>query len=517
MAKESKAFHWTDGAARNIISKRGDKETYVVESGITPSGFIHLGNFREAVTQDLVRKGLERAGKKVDFLYVWDDYDVLRKVPKNLPKQDMIKENLGKPVFKVPDPFECHKSYAEHFEKVFEEEMKRVGIECTFMYSHEHYLNCEYAEEIKTALENTEKIKTILNEYRREPLAKEWLPIFVFCEKCDKDKTTITWEKGYEVNYTCECGHKDTIDFRKRGIVTLRWRVDWPMRWHHNKVDFESAGKDHFASGGSVTTGREIQKQVYKTEHPVGFMYEWIGIKGKGQFASSAGNVITLTEMLEVYEPSLVRYIFAGTRPNREFSISFDTDVLAIYEEFDKVERIYFGEEHKHAAKLKAAYELSMDEIPKSLPYQPSIRHLSMQLQIYNFDMNKVVDFFSKELKNQFDKDRLKARAECAENWIKKHAPEEFKFTVQTKSQVTLSKEEKDILHKVAEKLQEKDWTDKGLHEEMYILCTNAEFPPADFFKAAYRVLINKEKGPKLASFILEIGTERVAELFKSV
>ena len=88
MSKESnksKAFHWTDGAARNIIAKRGDKKTYVVESGITPSGFIHLGNFREAVTQDLVRKGLERAGKKVKFLYVWDDYDVLRKVPKNLP------------------------------------------------------------------------------------------------------------------------------------------------------------------------------------------------------------------------------------------------------------------------------------------------------------------------------------------------------------------------------------------------------------------------------------------------
>ncbi len=515
MGKEG--FHWTDGAAKKIIAQKGDRETYVVESGITPSGFIHLGNFREAITQDLVRRGLERAGKKVTFLYVWDDYDVLRKVPKNLPNPEMIKENLRRPVFKVPDPFGCHKSYAEHFEKFFEAEIARLGMPVTFVYSHQHYLNCEYADEIKTALENTETI-TILNQLRKTPLAKDWLPIFVFCEKCDKDLTTVTWEKGYNVHYTCECGHEDTIDFRKKGIVTLRWRVDWPMRWHHNKVDFESAGKDHFASGGSVDTGREIQEKVYKTEPPVGFQYEWIGIKGKGQFASSAGNVITLTEMLEIYEPEIVRYLFAGTRPNREFAISFDTDVLAIYEEYDKVERVYFGEPHKQAAKLKVAYELSaVKDVPKKQPYQPSFRHLTTLLQIYNFDIDKVIGYFKKQLKSTFDKNRLQTRADCAANWIKNHAPEDFKFTVQEKSQVTLSKQEKDILHQVAAKLEEKDWTDKELHEEMYVLCTNAEFPPKDFFKTAYKVLINKEKGPKLASFILEIGKDRVAKLFGSV
>jgi lysyl-tRNA synthetase, class I len=50
----------------------------------------------------------------------------------------------------------------------------------------------------------------------------------------------------------------------------------------------------------------------------------------------------------------------------------------------------------------------------------------------------------------------------------------------------------------------------------MYILCKNNDFPAGDFFKLAYRVLINKDKGPRLASFILEIGKERVAKLFKN-
>jgi len=527
MAKNNKqAMHWTDVIAQKIIQVRGDKDEYIIESGITPSGMIHAGNFREVITADLVRLALEKRGKKVKFLYVWDDYDVLRKVPTNLPKKDLIEKNLRKPVFKVPDVFDCHKTYAEHFEKVFENESEMAGIKATFVYAHEHYLKCEFAEEIKTALEKTDKIKEILNEYRREPLAEDWLPIFVFCEKCDKDTTTeIKWEKGYEVSYKCECGHENTIDFRKKGLVTLRWRVDWPMRWHHNKVDFETAGKDHFAAGGSVTTGITIQKEIFGSQPPAGIttkdFYEWIGIKGRGQFASSSGNVVTITEMLKVYEPEIVRYIFAGTRPNREFSISFDTDVLAIYEEFDKVERIYFGEEEvseKEQIKSKAAYELSyIGKIPKVIPYQPSIRHLTNILQFNDFDMDKTIGYFEKELKNEHDKKRLRVRAECAKNWIQKYAPEDFRFKVQDTCQITVSDEGKKILHELASKLLEKEWTDKELHEEMYILCNNHEFPAGDFFKLAYGVLINKQKGPKLAAFVLEIGKEKVAKLFKSV
>ena len=514
-----KAVHWADHYAEQIIRARGDKKKYIIESGITPSGMIHAGNFREVITADLIKKALENKGKKTEFLYAWDDYDVLRKVPVNLPKQEMIKENLRKPVFQIPDPYGCHKTYAEHFEKVFEEESKLVGIEANFVYNHQKYLKCTFAKEIKTALEKTEQIKAILNEFRREPLAKEWLPIFVFCEKCHKDTTKLKWNGDYTITYQCKCGQQDTFDFRKKGLATLRWRIDWPMRWHFNKVDFESAGKDHFAAGGSVTTGRKIQKEVYGTEHPFGFCYEWIGIKGRGQFASSSGNVVTVTELLEIYEPEIVRYLFAGTRPNKEFNISFDVDVLKVYEDYDKCERIKFGEHKvndKETEKQTRIYELSqIGTIPKKLPYQPGFRHLTTILQIHGLDIDKTINFLENELKSKFDQNRLRVRAECAKNWLNKYAPEEFKFTVQEECQVTLVKQEKVILKQLAEKLFEKEWTDKDLHEEIYILCQNNDFPTGDFFKLAYRVLINKDKGPRLASFILEIGREKVAELLK--
>ncbi|MFH1396413.1 MAG: lysine--tRNA ligase [archaeon] len=523
MAEEKNMYHWTDIIADKIIREKGDKKSYTVAAGITPSGVVHIGNFRETITVDLVRRALIKRGKKVRFIYSWDDYDVFRKVPQGMPKPDILKSCLRKSIVDVPDTYGCHKSYAKHNQKAVEDVLPIVDVNPEFIYQNIKYKNGDYAEQIKEALEHTKEIKDILDKYRKEPLAENWLPVTIFCPTCKKDTITeLKWLGDYKLSYKCECGATEEIDFRKTKIAKLRWRVDWAMRWAYENVDFEPGGKEHSTPGGSRDTSKEIVETVWKKEAPVYQRYDFIIVKGAGgKMSSSLGNVIDLKDTLEVYEPEIVRYLFAGTRPNREFAISFDTDVLAVYEEFDKVERIYFGLENvneKIKEKNSVAYELSfIGKIPKTIPYQPSIRHLTTVLQINSFDIEKTVGYFEKELKNEHDKKRLRIRAECAKNWIQKYAPEDFRFHVQDKVQVTLGDKEKEILHQVADKLLEKEWTDKELHEEMYILCKNNDFPPGDYFKTAYRVLINKEKGPRLASFILEIGKEKVAKLFKGV
>src|SRR3989344_1384587 len=524
MAEEETSYHWTDIAAENIIREKGDKKKYTVAAGITPSGTVHIGNFREIITVDLVKRALEKRGKKVRFLYSLDDFDVFRKVPANMPKPELLQQYLRKPIVDTPDTFGCHTSYAEHHEKEVEHAVPLVGIEPEFLYQAKKYRSGEYAAEIKHALENTQTIIKILNQFREEPLEKGWLPIAVFCEKCGKDTiNSLQWSGGYILSYECACGHKDTFDFKKKPALTkLKWRVDWPMRWHYESVDFEPGGKDHSTVGGSYDTGKQISKQVWNFDAPRYVMYDFISLKGMGgKMSSSKGDVITLKDVLEIYEPEVTRYLFAGTRPNREFAISFDADVLNVYEDFDRTERVYFGMEKvgdKKAVKEKVAYELSyIGKIPSSIPYQPGFRHLTTLLQINNLDVDKVVKYFEKELKNQHDKKRLRIRAECAKNWLQKYAPEEFTFSVQEKSAVQLTAPQKKLIHGLAQKLLEREWTDVDLHEEMYVLCKNHAISPQEFFKAAYKILINKEKGPRLAAFILEIGRKNVAKLFKGV
>lgn len=522
MAKEKEdIYHWTDVAAEKIIREKGDKKNYTLAAGITPSGTVHIGNFREIITVDLVKKALEKKGKKVRFMYSWDDFDVFRKVPLNMPRQEILQKCLRLPITEVPDTFGCHGSYAEHNEKEIEEEVPKVGIFPEFLYQNKKYRTGEYAQEMKTALEQTEKIKEILNSCRQEPLREGWLPVSIFCSKCSKDTIIfLEWLGNFTIKYSCECGHKEEVDFQKKPIVKLKWRVDWPMRWNYEKVDFEPGGKDHSTVGGSYDTGKRISQAVWNFTAPTYVMYDFIRIKGgAGKMSSSSGEVVTLREVLEIYEPEVVRYLFAGTRPNKEFAISFDADAIKIYEDFDKCERIYFGLEkvsEKEVIKQKVAYELSyLGKIPKIIPYQPGFRHLTTLLQIHALDIEEVISYFKKELKNKHDQERLKSRSLCAKNWLLKYAPEDFKFSVVEKSQVHLSAENKQIIHQLAQKLEEREWTDEELHEEIYILCKNNDFSAPDFFRLAYRVLINKDKGPRLASFILAIGKEKVAKLLK--
>jgi lysyl-tRNA synthetase class 1 len=48
-------------------------------------------------------------------------------------------------------------------------------------------------------------------------------------------------------------------------------------------------------------------------------------------------------------------------------------------------------------------------------------------------------------------------------------------------------------------------------------ICKEANTNPADFFKAAYKIILNKERGPKLAGFIMLLGKDKVVELLKNI
>ena len=65
-------FFWADAVAEEIVKVKGEKEEYVCASGITPSGTVHAGNFRETITQDIVYKALLDKGTKAKFNYFWE-------------------------------------------------------------------------------------------------------------------------------------------------------------------------------------------------------------------------------------------------------------------------------------------------------------------------------------------------------------------------------------------------------------------------------------------------------------
>jgi lysyl-tRNA synthetase class 1 len=531
----SKKAHWADEYAAKIVREKGEKDQYTCASGITPSGTVHIGNFREIISVDLVVRALRDMGKKVRFIYSWDDYDVFRKVPKNMPKQEELAKYLRFPITMVPDPWERDSSYARHHEVDVESSLPVVGIFPEFIYQAERYRGSRYAQGIRTALERSDILKNILDKFRDEEhkIQGEWWPVSVFCGACNKDETGIDgWDGEWGISYHCAaCGHSETADIRSTPCVKLGWRVDWPMRWEYEKVDFEPAGKDHHSQGGSFDTARHVCKEVYNQDAPVSFRYDFVGIKGRtGKISSSSGDVVDLEDVLKVYTPPLARYLFAGTRPNTEFTISFDLDVIKIYEDYDKTERIAWKLE---AAKNdeaylweKRIYELSQ---PKHLPlegmtkpFQIPFRHLCSLVQIADGDTEKALSSIASSPNGPSAEQLipLRERAECAKYWVENYAPDEFRFKLKSPGEpatdASLSPQEQAAVNMLRDDVISRIETftdDKPLAEAIYKTAEKAGIESKALFRAVYQALIGKDQGPRLASFLRAIDKQRLLDI----
>ena len=75
---------WVTRLADEVVAEaqqRGVDGPIVCASGISPSGPIHLGNFRELMTPHLVADEIKRRGIQCEHLLSWDDFDRFRRVP----------------------------------------------------------------------------------------------------------------------------------------------------------------------------------------------------------------------------------------------------------------------------------------------------------------------------------------------------------------------------------------------------------------------------------------------------
>jgi lysyl-tRNA synthetase, class I len=145
MATTSKARHWADLLSDEIISQRG--QDHVVNTGITPSGEIHIGNMREVVTADAIHRVLSERGNTARLLYIADTYDPLRHVYPFLDSQ-RYHDQVGRPLSEIPCPCGQHANYADHFLEPFLWSLQQLGIHPTVLRADQLYKTGVYNETI---------------------------------------------------------------------------------------------------------------------------------------------------------------------------------------------------------------------------------------------------------------------------------------------------------------------------------------------------------------------------------
>ncbi len=296
--------HWARTIAEAVIVAFPNNEVYTVAAGISPSGIVHFGNFRDVMTSFAVLKALQEKGKKIRFVFSWDNFDRFRKVPSGVDAS--FAKYIGMPISKVPDPTGTFSSYAAAFQAPFEETMKQIGIELEYKNQTQLYESGVYAKQVIFALQKRKEIGEILfslmseKSIEEKDLSKElfletYYPISIYSRFTGKDFTEITGFDGKsKVTYFCkETEQTDTVDIRTDFLYKLAWKIDWPMRWAHEGVVFEPGGHDHASPGSSFDVSSIIAKEIFKSEPPVFTEYKFVGIQGMdGKMSGSKGGAL---------------------------------------------------------------------------------------------------------------------------------------------------------------------------------------------------------------------------------
>ncbi len=523
-------LNWAEAVAKQIIERRPDKEEYVCAAGISPSGSIHIGNFRDIATSYFVVKALRSLGKKAKLLFSWDEYDRLRKIPVNVAAvRDDMEQYVGMPYVDVPNPFGTEGSYAKFFEEEFMSSVSAFGIDMDYRYQADMYRSGKYKEFVLLSVAKRKEIFDVLATHKTQAPTEEernaFFPVSIYCPCCHKDTTKITSinDDNTIAEYTCACGHSGTFDFTRDFDCKLNWKVDWPMRWMYEGVDFEPGGKDHASPHGSYDTSKDISRAIFGYEPPIFQGYEFIGIRGAtGKMSGSSGLNLTPATLLKIYQPEVILWLYAKTEPLKAFDFCFDDGILRQYGEFDRMlSRHLDGTADDMVEGIMECCLIEGREV------KPVPMSLIVQMgSVVNFDVKLLETVLAKN-GTPYTYDQFSDRLERAKYWLEVCAPDQvyrLRGWRNWNAYNALDDKAKADIALLYENLKANDYSLEELEAMIYAVPiqvrSDEEFDDKSkkkvqmpFFKNVYRLLLDREQGPRLYLFLDALNKDDYLEL----
>ena len=149
--------------ADRIGEKVPDKGYVLFETGYGPSGLPHIGTFGEVVRTTMVRHAFGCLCDVPSKLFCFsDDMDGLRKVPDNIPNQEMVAGHLGKPLTQIPDPFGEYESFGHHNNAILRRFLDRFEFDYEFQSATELYTSGQFDETLRSVLAHFDEIMDVM-------------------------------------------------------------------------------------------------------------------------------------------------------------------------------------------------------------------------------------------------------------------------------------------------------------------------------------------------------------------
>ena len=510
-AMNSKA--WPFEEARRLLKryeKGAPEKGYVLfETGYGPSGLPHIGTFGEVLRTTMIRRAFEVISDIPTKLICFsDDLDGMRKVPGNVPNQEMLAEHIQKPLTVVPDPFGTHESFGHHNNAMLRRFLDTFGFDYEFYSAREFYRSGRFDEILLRCAERYDDLMAIMLKSLREERQASYsifLPIHPETGKVMYvPMKHVDASKG-EVTFDGEDGREMTLPVTG-GNVKLQWKPDFGARWAALGVDFEMYGKEH-------ATNEKIYDAICRTlggRAPNHFSYE-LFLDDQGQkISKSSGNGISIDEWLSYASTESLSY-FMYQKPKTAKRMYFDVIPKAV-DEYHQQLRAYEGQDDKARA-ANPVFHIHNGDVPVSnldVPFAMLLNLASVSGATEKDALWGFIQRYAPDASAETHPD-LDAAAGFAVRYFND-------FVKPTRVFRAADEKERAALEDLKGRLQ--TW-EGGLDAEelqtmVFAVGKEHNFDPLrDWFKALYEVLLGASQGPRFGGFIALYGVEETVALIE--
>lgn len=526
---------WPFDEARKVLKRyeqSKDKAGYVLfETGYGPSGLPHLGTFGEVLRTTMVRKAFEVISDVPTRLICFsDDMDGMRKVPTNVPNQEMLAAHEQKPLSAVPDPFGEFDSFADHNNAMLKRFLDTFGFEYEFYSATDFYTSGKFDEVLKRATERYDAVMKVMLKSLRDERAATYsifLPIhpetgrvlYVPMKDVNPTDHTITFDD--------EDGKEWTLPVTG-GNVKLQWKPDFGARWAALGVDFEMFGKDH--STNAAIYGAICN--ILGGKKPENFTYELFLDSQGEKISKSKGNGLSIDEWLSYASTESLSY-FMYLKPKTAKRMHFDI-IPRMMDEYHQQLRAY----HTQDADKQLAnpvFHVHGGDVPQSDMVVPFSMLLNLatvagaddKSQLWKY-IQRYAPHASPEANPQLDAAAgyaVRYFNDFVKPTLKYRAPDD-KERAAIESLLAALKSDQAALAEIAKKnaamgndepLPEADFTDGDfLQSIVFAVGKNHEFDNLrDWFKALYEVCLGQSQGPRFGSFMALYGRDESIALIE--
>ncbi len=507
-ALSSKA--WPFEEARKLLKRyrdRAPEKGYVLfETGYGPSGLPHIGTFGEVARTAMVQRAFEMLSDTPTKLICFsDDMDGMRKVPDNVPQQEMLEQHIQKPLSAVPDPFGEYASFGAHNNAMLRRFLDGFGFQYEFASATDYYTTGKMDAILLRAVERYDQIMEVMLATLREERQQTYscfLPIsptsgrvlYVPMKDVNASDGTITFED--------EDGTDVTLPVTG-GNVKLQWKPDFGARWAALGVDFEMYGKEH-------ATNNQIYSKICKIlggRPPEQFGFELFLDEHGQKISKSKGNGISIDDWLTYATPESLQ-LFMYQKPKTAKRLYFDV-IPRMVDEYHQHLRAYATQDD--AARLNnPVFHIHGHNAPASDMVVPFTMLLNLASAAGAENKDVLWGFIRKYADaTPATHPGLDAAADYAVRYFQDRVKPTKVYRTPTELERAALADLRSRLIAWSEPVEA-----EALQSMVFAVGKAHGFEPLrNWFTAIYEVLLGASQGPRFGGFIALFGLEETADL----